>query len=94
MKVPYAKPSLTIQQQLDLLQNRGITIEDRAAAARFLTFHNYYYLSGYVYYFEKSAPVRTHELSRSVAFSDLIRLARFDRDLRVKQKPLPMEMDL
>lgn len=37
----------TIEEQLDLLESRGITIENRAKAASFLLHNNYYRISGY-----------------------------------------------
>lgn len=37
----------TIEEQLDLLESRGMTIENRAKAASFLLHNNYYRISGY-----------------------------------------------
>jgi len=81
-KVPYTKPSLRVDQQIDLLKNRGVSINNREKAERFLTYHNYYYVSGYVYYFEIKGQVRTHKLSKPVSFDDIITLVLFDQELR------------
>jgi abortive infection bacteriophage resistance protein len=81
-KVPFSKPSTTPQQQVALLQSRGIKIADSGVAEKFLQYHNYYHVSGYVFYFEVKEPVRTHALARPVAFEDIIRLVKFDQALR------------
>lgn len=82
MKVFYEKPSLSIQQQIELLRSRGIKIADIPVAERFLKYHNYYYISGYLYYFEKKAPARTHELLCPVSIEQIIELVNFDQELR------------
>jgi abortive infection bacteriophage resistance protein len=81
-KVPFTKPSTTPQQQVALLQSRGITISDSGTAEKFLCYHNYYHVSGYIFYFEKKELVRTHTLARPVAFEDIILLIKFDQALR------------
>jgi abortive infection bacteriophage resistance protein len=81
-KVPFPKPSTTPNQQVNLLHSRGIAIPDPAAAEHYLSFHNYYHVSGYVFYFEKKGPTRTHILSRPVSFDDIVCLIRFDQELR------------
>lgn len=81
-KVPFSKPSTTPKQQISLLQSRGISISDSATAEKYLAYHNYYHVSGYIYYFEKKDPVRTHTLARPVSFDDIIFLVHFDQKLR------------
>ena len=46
MKVHYAKPYLTIDEQIDLLVKRGLRIRDRSVARDLLTGVNYYRLTG------------------------------------------------
>jgi hypothetical protein len=38
-KVPFTKPSTTPQQQVALLQSRGIKISDSGTAEKFLCYH-------------------------------------------------------
>ena len=47
MKAHYAKPYLTIDEQIDLLVSRGLRINDRLVARDLLTGVNYYRLTGY-----------------------------------------------
>jgi len=81
-KIPYTKPSLSPQEQVALLESRGIIISDKKAAEHFLRYHNYYYVSGYVFYFESKGDKRTHLLSRSVSFNEVTDLISFDKKLR------------
>jgi abortive infection bacteriophage resistance protein len=81
-KIPYTKSSLSPKQQVALLASRGIAIPDQAMAEHYLKYHNYYQLSGYVYYFEVKGAARTHRLARPVGFDDIVALNRFDQNLR------------
>lgn len=51
--MPYNKPWLSYQDQLQLLENRGLQITDRAAAVSCLERIGYYRLSGYWYAFRQ-----------------------------------------
>lgn len=44
----YSKPALTIDQQIDLLEKRGLSIPDHERAHRHLTNISYYRLSAYM----------------------------------------------
>lgn len=44
----YSKPALTIEQQIDLLEQRGLIIADRERAARHLRNVSYYRISAYI----------------------------------------------
>jgi abortive infection bacteriophage resistance protein len=81
-KVPFLKPSTTPGQQVALLQSRGIKFSDPTAAEHYLKYHNYYHVSGYVFYFEKKESTRTHILARPIRFENLVELVRFDQTLR------------
>ncbi len=81
-KIPYIKPVLSVAEQITLLKERGITFSDEESSAQFLTYHNYYYVSGYIYYFEKKSDVRTHCLKTQIDFSDVISIIRYDQQLR------------
>lgn len=52
--VPYEKPYLTVDEQLDLLETRGLDLGDRAEAMAWLRRVGYYRLSGYWYPFRES----------------------------------------
>lgn len=51
--IPYNKPWLSYQDQLQLLENRGLQITDRATAVSCLERIGYYRLSGYWYAFRQ-----------------------------------------
>ena len=72
-KIPYTKSSLTPKEQVELLVSRGIAISDRSAAESYLKYHNYYQISGYVFYFEVKGTARTHQLARPVSFDQQLR---------------------
>lgn len=86
------KPWLSVAQQLELLETRGLEVEDRAAALDYLERLGYYRLSGYWY------PLRAIDLKASTAqgqavrldhfvpgsrFEDVVRLYVFDKKLRL-----------
>jgi abortive infection bacteriophage resistance protein len=48
-KKPYIKPTLSVQDQVKLLKNRGLEIPDETKAERYLLNISYYRLSGYMY---------------------------------------------
>ena len=59
-----AKSATTIDQQLDLLKSRGLTVNDVDKAREILLDIGYYRLGFYLFPFEKSYPRlrnRTHE---------------------------------
>lgn len=82
MRKKYEKPALPVVAQLEILKNRALTIDNLENAVKYLTFHNYYYVSGYIYYFEKKAEYRTHVLSAPFMYSDVQALMTFDQALR------------
>ena len=51
MKARYAKPSLTVEDQVKLLESRGMGIADSKFAANALSTVSYYRLSAYSYPF-------------------------------------------
>lgn len=73
-KISFSKPSLSPQQQVALLESRGVQVNVREEAEHFLRYHNYNQISGYVFYFEVKGPARTHQLAQPISFSDLISL--------------------
>jgi abortive infection bacteriophage resistance protein len=62
-KKPYIKPTLSVQDQIKLLKNRGLEIPDEAKAERYLLNISYYRLSGYMYPFLKDKKQHLYKIS-------------------------------
>lgn len=80
------KSATTIDQQLDLLKSRGLTVANIDKAREILLDIGYYRLGFYLFPFEKSYPnlrYRTHEYIDGAAFEDAVNLYYFDFDLRL-----------
>lgn len=91
MQTHYAKQNMikfatTIDQQLDLLEQRGLRINDREKAKEILLDIGYYRLGFYLFPFEKSFPNlrhRTHEYVTNATFENGVNLYYFDFDMRL-----------
>jgi len=59
-KVKYSKKPLSIEDQISLLESRGMIFDDREKAKEFLSSNNYYKFAGY---WKKFAKPKTHQLS-------------------------------
>lgn len=67
----------TINEQLELLRSRGLTINDETQAREFLLHNNYYRISGY------SLTLRKNDtFSKSATFQNIIDIYHFDHELR------------
>lgn len=67
----------TIEQQIDILELRGLQIPDKALAGDFLHRNNYYRVSGY------SLTLRNHDVfTHSATFQNIIDIYEFDHHLR------------
>lgn len=67
----------TIDEQLDLLISRGLSISDRQSAARFLLMNNYYRVSGY------TLTLRNHDtFFPNTKFQNIVDIYEFDHRLR------------
>ena len=67
----------TINEQLDILRSRGLTINDETKAKDFLLRNNYYRISGY------SLTLRKNDtFSKSATFQNIIDIYNFDHELR------------
>lgn len=75
----FSKPSISVDEQILLLQSRGIQIIDKELAAHYLKYIGYYRLSGYANYF-KIAENRYHE---GTTFEQILEHYVFDRKLRI-----------
>lgn len=96
-KIEYVKSSKTVTDLLDLLIARGLIVEDRAKAEKFLSNVNYYRLSGYWFNYQnkvlhlQSYPNGVSEEQRDdidnrfvrrVTFDNIVDIYRFDTKLR------------
>lgn len=67
----------TIEQQIDILESRGLQIPDKVLASDFLHRNNYYRVSGY------SLTLRNHDaFAPSATFQNIIDIYEFDHHLR------------
>ena len=79
----FTKPPLTLEKQVELLQQRGMQISDWKLAERSLLNYNYYRFCGYALHFEIfDNHQRTHQYRPGTTFEDVLRLYDFDTRLR------------
>jgi abortive infection bacteriophage resistance protein len=81
MPESYLKPSLSPEEQLQLLKERGLIIEDETKALHLLQHISYYRLSGYWYPFLQE-PKSLHRFKDNASFNIAFKLYCFDRELR------------
>ncbi len=78
----YAKLALSIDEQINLLESRGLIIKDHRRARHYLKFIGYYRLSGYFRFF--SLPNDTlHNFKPGTTFDTVLSFYIFDRKLRL-----------
>ena len=67
----------TLDEQIEILRSRGLTIEDPEQAKEFLLRNNYYRISGY------SLTLRSHDVfSENASFQNIVDIYCFDHELR------------
>jgi abortive infection bacteriophage resistance protein len=67
----------TIDEQLQILSSRGLTITDEIGAKDFLLHNNYYRISGY------SLTLRKNDIfAKSATFQNIVDIYNFDHELR------------
>ena len=78
------KPHLTISEQVNLLQRRGMTVDDPARAGEFLRHVGYYRFSGYAHPLRRARPDGGREdvFIAGVSFRHVMALLAFDSQLR------------
>lgn len=81
MTRPFTKPATTYEQQVEQLQQRGMTIDDVDTARFYLQHLNYYRLCAYWLPFE--ADHANHQFKPGTHFNDVLNLYIFDRELRL-----------
>lgn len=71
------KEFTTLDEQIAILESRGLQISDRESAKEFLRRNNYYRVSGY------SLTLRSHDVfSPNASFQNIIDIYEFDHELR------------
>lgn len=84
LRKPPAKPPLTLDQQIERLRERGMSVADDARVRHFLGHLNYYRLRGYWMHFEVPEGNGEHAFRPGTAFETVIDLYDFDRRLRLE----------
>jgi abortive infection bacteriophage resistance protein len=80
----FAKPALALDDQLALLERRGLVIDDRDRARHYLAHISYYRLRAYWLPFEDAPPAPGEHCFRDgMRFDDVLALYVFDRRLRL-----------
>lgn len=81
---PFAKPALSIDQQLDLLKRRGMQIGQPDQARHVLTHISYYRLRAYWLPFEqRGCATGEHRFGPHADFATVLSIYAFDRELRL-----------
>lgn len=78
----FDKKPITIEQQINLLKQRGLQIDDEQKAAKYLSNISYYRLSAYWYTFLKE-PKEAHQFVANATFDKILNTYVFDRKLRL-----------
>lgn len=76
----------SFEDQLDILESRGLVITNRQAALKYLERLGYYRLSGYWYPFRQNEPksyIKKDEFISGVSFEQVVKLYVFDKKLRL-----------
>lgn len=80
-----SKKATNVDDQINLLRSRGMSIDDESKSKEILLDIGYYRLGFYCFPFEKSYPQkenRTHEYKDQTTFMDVVDLYYFDFELR------------
>ena len=80
MGVRYTNQAITTEQQIEILQERGLLIDDIEQAIDVLDTISYFRLAGYWKHFEIDH--FTHQFREGSCFSDIVKLYSFDKQLR------------
>ncbi|MBY0451293.1 MAG: Abi family protein [Cyanobacteria bacterium] len=78
----FTKPALTVEDQIQKLQERGLNVEDLDEARHYLTYIGYYRFSGYCLPFQSNEQ-KPHLFKEGITFEQVLRCYTFDRELRV-----------
>jgi abortive infection bacteriophage resistance protein len=78
----YTKPSINVEEQVELLRKRGLKIDDTEKAKHYLSNISYYRLRAYTYPFQDNTNPE-HPFNSAISFDEIIQLYVFDRHLRL-----------
>ncbi len=78
----YIKPSLTFQEQINLLKSRGLIIQDLNLAQQTLQRISYYRFSAYLRFFQKQDSPN-HQYQTGSSFESVLNLYKFDKSFRM-----------
>lgn len=76
----FNKPSLSIEEHITLLKDRGLVIPNELRCYRYIKNIGYYRLSAYLLPFQESME---HNFNQATCFDDVLNLYVFDRKLRL-----------
>lgn len=79
----FDKPLISLDEQVELLIKRGMTVPDKPAAAGHLKFIGYYRFSGYYRYFADPVDEFAQRFQQGTTFQQILDLYDFDQRLRV-----------
>jgi abortive infection bacteriophage resistance protein len=77
----FNKPAITIAEQIQLLESRGLIIEDRIMVEHYLSQISYYRLAGY--WWPLQVDKEAHIFKPDSTFQTVIDIYNFDRELRL-----------
>ena len=75
------KPSRTVDEQIELLERRGMKIRNRRKVANWLRRVSYYRLKGY--WWDMQDDTTNHHFAEGWSFEDIIERYQFDKELRI-----------
>lgn len=75
-KVPFAKPALPVEEQVALLEARGLVVADKSYAKRVLESISYYRFSGYTRYYSSPEDPKRQIFRADVTLDDVVNLWR------------------
>jgi abortive infection bacteriophage resistance protein len=78
----YKKKPATIEEQIDKLKSRGLTITDTEKTKHYLSNISYYRLRAYTYPFQNNE-LENQPFVKKISFEEIISLYVFDRQLRL-----------
>lgn len=82
-RMTFAKPPLSVADQVKLLKQRGMEISNDDEATHYLTHINYYRLRAYWLPYEIPNQKGDHSFQPGTRFIDIIAIYQFDRTLRL-----------
>ncbi|RTE85926.1 MULTISPECIES: Abi family protein [Gammaproteobacteria] len=81
----FNKPAVTVQDQISILQSRGLTIKNPERAEKYIEVISYFRLSAYMRPFHKTLNKQSveHQFKDGTEFKQIVGLYSFDRELRL-----------